>query len=70
MSIGYDGEASGGVDSTTASDFLGWGERSLGKLVRIQERQVHCGLSFVEPIYVFSLIEHKTLNYDCFIVTL
>ena len=36
-------EASGGVDSTTTSDSLGRGERSLGKPVRIQERQVHCG---------------------------
>ena len=43
MSIGYDGEASGGVDSKTASGSLGRGERSLGKPVRIQERQVHCG---------------------------
>ena len=40
MSIGYDGKASGEVDSTTASDSLGRGERSLGKPVRIQEGQV------------------------------
>ena len=38
MSIRYDGEASGGVDSTTASGSLGRGERSLGKPVRVQER--------------------------------
>ena len=43
MSIGYDGEASGGIDSTTASGSLGRGEQSLGKSVRFQERQVHCG---------------------------
>ena len=41
MFIGYDGEASGGVDSTTATGSLGRGERSLGKTVRIQKRQVH-----------------------------
>ena len=44
MSIGYDGEASGGVDSTTASDPSGRGKRSLGEPVRFQERQVHGGL--------------------------
>ena len=43
MSFGYDGEASGGVDPTTASGPLGRGERSLGKPLMIQERQVHCG---------------------------
>ena len=43
MLIGYDGEASGGVDSTTASGSLGRGERAFGKPVRIQGRQVHCG---------------------------
>ena len=43
MSIRYDGEASGGVDSTTASDPSGRGERSLGEPVRFQERQVNVG---------------------------
>ena len=35
MSIGYDGEASGGVASTTASGSHGRGEWSLGEPVRI-----------------------------------
>ena len=42
MLIGYDGEASGGVDSTTASGCLGRGERALGKPVRIQDVLVVC----------------------------
>ena len=37
MLIEYDGEASGGVDSTTASGSLGRGERSLGKPVRFRK---------------------------------
>ena len=37
MSIGYDGEASGEVDSTTASDPFGREERSLEEPVRFQE---------------------------------
>ena len=41
LDIEYDGEASRGVDSTTASDSHGRGERSLGKPVRIQERQIN-----------------------------
>ena len=43
LSIGYDGEASGGVDSTPTSGPFGRGERSLEEPVGIQERQVHCG---------------------------
>ena len=59
MSVGYDGEASGGIDSTTASGSLGRGERDLGEPVRIQERQVHWTL-----IETFVTLVMKTRGLD------
>ena len=60
MSIGYDGEASGGVDHTTASGPFGREERSLGKPVRIQERHViEAMMRKKVPDYLLRMIDDR-----------